>query len=213
MIYLINKKTSALFGSYQNLKIAKERIAERGRNESDFIFAEDIAMKYIPKIVYVDDKCIYNNKKYWTEDVYKSNILNNYDKHRVVDAFGRNVDLDTFKTELNHLASTLTYIDGDPGNILFNMDVGREFVALFREECVQAKFTTTTPLAIFNKMASLGVISGIETGCFREIARDLLPMVPNDEFLTKERIDRYIQMLNSADAIVYADERKEANNG
>jgi hypothetical protein len=51
----------------------------------------------------------------------------------------------------------------------------------------------------------LAVISLVQTGSFRE-AKAVLKTVENDEFLTKERIQKYIDMLDAADSIEYATE-------
>ena len=76
-----------------------------------------------------------------------------------------------------------------------------QFVCIFREECVKTDFTTTTPLAIATKLSS--VIGLVNTGSFRE-AKQILKTIEVDAFLTTERLNKYIEMLDAADAIEYA---------
>jgi hypothetical protein len=49
----------------------------------------------------------------------------------------------------------------------------------------------------------MAVISLVQTGSFRE-AKLVLKTIENDAFLTPERIQKYEDMLDSADAITYA---------
>ena len=74
-------------------------------------------------------------------------------------------------------------------------------MCIFREECVKTDFTTTTPLAIATKLSS--VIGLVNTGSFRE-ANQILKTIEVDAFLTTERLNKYIEMLDAADAIEYA---------
>ena len=201
MIFVIKKTNWMLQGQFGNLKLAKDWIAKSTYKEEDFYITQDLDMKYISRIVYVDGKCIYNNKQFWTTDVYKDNILENYEEHEVEDFLGQPVDKYRFEVELNTNLTRLNSIDGLAGEINYNIDIGFEFIALFREECVKTDFKGITPLEIGVKLAP--VISLVQTGSFRE-AKQVLQTMETDPFLTEERMAKYIAMMDAADAIEYA---------
>ena len=203
MIFVIKKTNWMLQGQFGNLKLAKDWIAKSTYKEEDFYITQDLDMKYISRIVYVDGKCIYNNKQFWTTDVYKDNILENYEEHEVEDFLGQPVDKYRFEVELNTNLTRLNSIDGLAGEINYNIDIGFEFIALFREECVKTDFKGITPLEIGVKLAP--VISLVQTGSFRE-AKQVLQSMETDPFLTEERMAKYIAMMDAADAIEYATE-------
>jgi hypothetical protein len=72
---------------------------------------------------------------------------------------------------------------------------------LFREECIFTDFKDISPLEIGQKL--INVIAFVETGSFRE-AKMLLKNIEPDAFLTEERLKKYEDMLDAADAITYA---------
>ena len=74
--------------------------------------------------------------------------------------------------------------------------------ALFREECILTDFQGITPMQIGAKLAQAYTL--LMTGSFRE-AKQIFMNVDTDPFLTVERKQKYIDMLDSADAIRYAD--------
>jgi hypothetical protein len=114
---------------------------------------------------------------------------------------GKTVDKVRFETEFNSNSSRIANIDGVAGEVDYNITIGNEFIALFREECIFTDFQTVTPLDIAKKLMS--VIALVQTGSFRE-AKLVLQTIENDAFLTPERIQKYEDMLDSADAITYA---------
>lgn len=201
MIFVIKKTNWMLQGQFDNLVQAKLWIKNSTYKEEDFFITQDFDMKYISRVVYVDGNCIYNNKQFWTTDVYKDAILDNYEEHEVKDFLNQPVDKYRFEIELNTNLTRLNSIDGLAGEIDYNMTIGNEFIALFREECVKTDFKGITPLEIGIKLAP--VISLVQTGSFRE-AKQILQSLETDPFLTEERITKYIAMMDSADAIVYA---------
>ena len=201
MIFVIKKTNWMLQGQFGNLKLAKNWIENTGLDEEDFYITQDLNMKYISRIVYVDGKCVYNNKQFWTVDVYKDNILDNYEEHEVLDFMGLPVDKYRFEVELNTNLTRLNSIDGIAGEVEYNIEIGDEFISLFREECVKTDFKTITPLEIAQKLAP--IISLVQTGSFRE-AKQVLQTIENDQFLTPERVQKYIDMMDSADVIDYA---------
>lgn len=197
--YAVNKETNILKYIAENLNDIKFIIKQDGAEEDDFFILKDVDMKYISRIVYVDGNCIYNNKDYWYKQ--SNNILKDYDEHEVLDFMGKPVDKLRYEQEMNSNISRLTLIDGVAGEVAYNIAIGKEFIALFREECIFTDFKTVTPLEIAQKL--MAVISLVETGSFRE-AKMLLKTIETDAFLTEERLKKYEDMLDSADAITYA---------
>lgn len=201
--YAINKETEKLAFVSGSLLLLKEAIKADGKTEQDFIITEDIDMKYISRIVYVDGVCVYNNKDFWINTA--PTLIENFDEHEVLDFMDKPVDLDRFKTEYYSNSSRISNIDGVAGEVEYNITVGNEFISLFREECIFTDFETVTPLEIAQKL--LTVISLVQTGSFRE-AKLVLKNVEPDAFLTLERIQKYEDMLDAADAITYATEEQ-----
>lgn len=197
--YAIDKNTNKLKYIADSLYLLKNAIKNDKRIESEFLITEDVDMKYISRIVYVDEMCIYNNKDFWT--VNAPYIIDTFKNHKVYDFMGKKVDLNRFKTEYNSNVSRISAIDGVAGEVDYNITIGNEFISLFREECIFTDFQEVTPLEIAQKL--LTVISLVQTGSFRE-AKLVLKTVQPDAFLTKERLKKYEDMLDAADAITYA---------
>lgn len=200
-IYAIEKETNLLKYISDNLATLRGKIKNIGKTEDDFYILEDLDMKYISRISYVDGICVYNNKDYWMNDA--KTILEDFDKHSVLDFLGKSVDFARFTTEMNSNITRISAIDGLAGEIDYNITVGNEFIALFREECVKTDFKGITPLEIGIKLAP--VISLVQTGSFRE-AKQVLQTMETDPFLTEDRIAKYIAMMEAADAIEYTTE-------
>ena len=197
--YAVNKQTEKLVHTAASLALIKARMQELGEKEEDFYILQDIDMKYISRIVYVDGVCVYNNKDFWTKEA--PTVLENFNEHEVKDFMGKSVGLYRFTTEYNSNTSRISAIDGVAGEVDYNITIGNEFISLFREECIFTDFETVTPLEIAQKL--MAVISLVQTGSFRE-AKLVLKTIENDAFLTPERIQKYEDMLDSADAITYA---------
>ena len=207
MIYVLNKENFKFIGRFDNMKFAKEMLNKEGIAEDDCIFTEDIGMKYVSRIVEVDGKVIYMNKDWWSKEA--PSIIEDYENHKVYDFIEvskpederKQVSLDRFKRELYQNIDRINAIDGVAGEVNYNISVGSDFIALFREECIFTDFKSVTPLEIAQKL--MAVISLVQTGSFRE-AKLVLQTIENDAFLTPERIQKYEDMLDSADAITYA---------
>lgn len=207
MIYVLNKENFKFIGRFDNMKFAKEMLNKEGILEDECIFAEDIGMKYVSRIVEVDGKVIYMNKDWWSKEA--PSIIEDYENHKVYDFIEvskpeyerKQVSLDRFKRELYQNIDRINAIDGVAGEVDYNISVGSDFIALFREECIFTDFKSVTPLEIAQKL--MAVISLVQTGSFRE-AKLVLKTIENDAFLTPERIKKYEDMLDSADAITYA---------
>ena len=197
--YAIDKNTKKLQYTADSLYLLKNVIKNDKRLESDFLIAEDVDMKYISRIVYVDGECVYNNKDFWVKNAEA--ILEEFDEHEVLDFMDKPVDKFRFETEYNSNASRISAIDGVAGEVDYNITIGNEFISLFREECIFTDFQTVTPLEIAQKL--MAVISLVQTGSFRE-AKLVLKTIETDAFLTEERLKKYEDMLDSADAITYA---------
>lgn len=199
--YAINKETGVLYCSAANLFLLKQFLIDTKQNIDDYFILEDLNMKHISRIVYVDNKCIYNNVDFWRNHCRE--ILEDYESHNVVDFLGNPVSKDRYNIELNSNQSRISAIEDRAGEVCYNIEVGNEFISLFREECIFTDFENVTPLEIAQKL--LTVISLVQTGSFRE-AKMVLKQVEPDAFLTTERLQKYEDMLDSADAITYATE-------
>ena len=197
--YAIEKATQKIAYQSASLFLLKDIIKYDKKDIDDFLFTEDVNMKYISRIVYVDGECVYNNKDFWTKEA--QTILEEFEEHEALDFMGRPVDKVRFETEFNSNSSRISNIDGVAGEVDYNITVGNEFISLFREECIFTDFQTVTPLDIAQKL--LTVISLVQTGSFRE-AKMVLKGVEPDAFLTTERLKKYEDMLDAADAITYA---------
>lgn len=202
-IFAVNKTTNTLEYISASLYLIKQAIVNDRKNIDDYYILEDIDMKYISRIVYVDGVCVYNNKDFWIN--IAPTLIENYDEHEVLDFMDKPVDLNRFKTEYYSNSSRISNIDGVAGEVDYNITIGNEFISLFREECIFTDFETVTPLEIAQKL--LTVISLVQTGSFRE-AKMVLKSVEPDAFLTIERIQKYEDMLDAADAITYATEEQ-----
>ena len=198
-IYAIEKETNLLRFKSDSIATIIDAITKFGKTENEFYILEDFNMKYVSRITYVDGQCIYNNKDFWCTDL--TEFLENYNEHEVKDFLGQDVGKLRFESEMLSNKNRLYNIDGIAGEVEYNITIGNEFIALFREECVKTDFVTISPLEIAQKLSS--VISLVQTGSFRE-AKVILQTIETDEFLTEERLQKYIDMMDAADAIDYA---------
>ena len=197
--YALDKATREIAYQSASLFMLKDAIRYDNRDEADFIFTEDTDMKYLSRVVYVDDQCIYNNKDFWTNSA--ADIIENYDEHTVLDFLGKPVDKVRFEVEYNSNSSRIAAIDGVAGEVDYNIQIGTEFISLFREECIFTDLGGISPIEIGRKL--IGAITFIQTGAFRE-ARLVLATLERDAFLTDERVKKYSDMLAAADVITYA---------
>ncbi len=213
MIYLMDKKTWKVMATFENMSYAKNWLDSKQLDITSiqFLTEQEDMIKYVSRIVYMEHEgtktCIYNNKAFWTGDM--ADILSNFDNYKFYDILGLEVNRDRFVTELNNNINRLNAIDGRPGEILYNADVGSEFISLFREECILTDFSkdaNTSPMIIFNKLAT--VIAMVDVGAFREAKQYIQGYKAKllDDFLTNDRLDKYVEMLDAADTIEYATE-------
>ena len=200
MHYAVNKETNLVKYSADNLYLLQHVFEIYHDNINNYKILEESGMKVVSRIVYVDGECIYNSKSFWLSET-PAQILENYSEHEVIDFLGKPVDELRFKIEKDNNQSRLAAIADRAGEVCYNIEIGNEFISLFREECILTDFQTVTPLDIAQKL--LTVISLVQTGSFRE-AKMVLKTVEPDAFLTTERLKKYEDMLDAADAITYA---------
>ena len=208
MIYVLNRENFKFIGRFDNMKFAKETLEKSGIDENECIFAEETGMKYVSRIVEVDGKVVYKNKDWWTKEA--PSIIDDYENHAVYDFLEvskpeeerTKVSLDRFKRELCQNVDRINEIDGRAGEVCYNIEVGNEMIALFKEECILTDFQGITPMEIAAKLAQAYTL--VMTGSFRE-AKQIFLGIETDPFLTAERKQKYIDMLDAADSIEYAD--------
>ena len=201
MHYAVNKETNLVKYSADNLYLLQHVFELYQDDINNYKILEDSGMKVVSRIIYVDGKCIYNSKSFWLSDT-PAQILENYSEHEVLDVLGKPVDELRFKIEKDNNQSRLAAIENRAGEVCYNIEIGNEIIALFREECILTDFQGITPMQIGVKLAQAYTL--LMTGSFRE-AKQIFMMVETDPFLTAERKQKYIDMLDSADAIRYAD--------
>lgn len=213
MIYLVEKKAWKMYGIFDNMFDATAFLQKNKLNKDSFFVLTEFGVKYVNRITYVDGKCVYNNKAFWTSDL--SDIVKNYDKHDVKSFLDDSptkgsevITKERFISEYNNMMNKLNNIDGRSGQMAFNIMVGDEFISLFREECILTEFTTVSPLQISDKLDP--VISKVKTGSFREAKYKIKELMAQDgfmdEFLTAKRLQKYMDMMDAADIIEYATE-------
>ena len=201
MHYAVNKETNLVKYSADNLYLLQHVFELYQDDINNYKILEDSGMKVVSRIIYVDGKCIYNSKSFWLSDT-PAQILENYSVHEVLDVLGKPVDELRFKIEKDNNQSRLAAIENRAGEVCYNIEIGNEVIALFREECILTDFQGITPMQIGVKLEQAYTL--LMTGSFRE-AKQIFMMVETDPFLTAERKQKYIDMLDSADAIRYAD--------
>lgn len=155
-------------------------------------------MKYISRIAYVDGVCIYNNKDFWINNSH--NVHDDYDAHVVVDFMGNTIYKDRFTIEMDHNFNRIANVVTTADQVNYNIDVGFEFIALFREETVNGDLGSLNGMDVAMKTAN--VIPLVTTGSFKEAAY-VLSTLTTDEYLTTERLTKYRTMLLAADIIKY----------
>ena len=200
MHYAVDKETNVVKYSADNLYLLHHVFDLYKDDINKYTILEESGMKVISRIVYVDGKCVYNSKAFWLSDEPES-VLENYDEHEVIDIIGNPVDSLRFKIEKDKNQSRLAAIEDRSGQVVYNIEIGQEMIALFKEECIVTDFKTITPLDIAAKLSS--AYSLVLTGSFRE-AGTIFSQIEEDEFLTQERKQKYMDMLTAADVIEYA---------
>lgn len=201
-VYAISKNDYQMKYRCSNLQVLDKVLELHRKDRKDFFILQEVGVKYISRITYFDGKCVYNNREFWTKTAVQAKLTpETFKEHAILDFLGNAVTYDRYVDEYNMNLSRLSTLDGLAGEIAYNIEVGNEFISLFREECVKTDFKGITPLQIGIKLAP--VISLVQTGSFRE-AKQVLQTMETDAFLTPARIKKYIDMMDAADAIEYA---------
>ena len=200
-IYAFNKITNILEYKCSNKNVLDIILKQDKKDIKDYDILQEFDMRYISRITYVDGNCIYNNKEYWSKIAIQNPMTpENFNEHEVLDFLGNPVTYDRYIDEFNNNINRLSVLDGIAGEVEYNITVGNEFIALFREMCVITSLEEITPLQIAEKTAN--IIPLILTGSFKE-AIVLIQQLDVDEFFTEERLNLFINMLKSADSIDY----------
>lgn len=200
MHYAVNEETNLVKYSADNLYLLQHVFDLYKDDIHNYRILEESGMKVVSRIVYVDGECIYNSKSFWLSDT-PAQILENYSEHEVIDFLGKSVDELRFKIEKDNNQSRLAAIEDRAGEVCYNIEIGNEMIALFKEECILTDFQGITPMQIAAKLAQAYTL--VMTGSFRE-AKQIFVGIETDPFLTTERKQKYINMLDSADSIEYA---------
>lgn len=200
MIYLVRNSMNYVIGVFDTIALAKTYLSSIGvTTYEDFSYLMRIEdMTYASRICYVDGICIYNNKNFWLNT--SNTVYNNYESHTVTDFMNKIVYKDQFKQEMNRNSMRLNNIYTTSDEVNYNIDIGFEFITLFREECVNADLGSLNGLSIASKTANL--IPLIMTGSFKE-ALTVLSTYTVDEYFTTARLAKYKAMIASADIITY----------
>lgn len=201
MIYVVNETSGILLCKADTLALAVSFVNAITPVDplANYSYLERIdSMRYISRVTFVDGICIYNNKTFWQDQSHL--IEQDYASHVVTDPFGAPVTLERFSIERRSNCTRLSAVEETPAEVDYNMTVGFEFVALFREECILGDLGTMSAMGIASATSNL--IPLVITGSFRE-AQTVLTYMATDSFLTAERLARYKAMLASADIITY----------
>lgn len=201
-VYAFNKKTNVLEFKCSNKHVLDIVLSQNKKDIRDYDILQEFGMRYVSTITHVDGVCIYNNREYWSKTAVQNPLTpENYSEHEVLDFIGRAVPYDRYVDELNTNLNRISAMDGTIGEVIYNIDIGNEMIALFKEECRLTKFRGITPMEIAAKLAQAYTL--VLTGSFRE-AKTVFQALDTDPFLTEERKQKYIDMLDAADAIEYA---------
>ena len=200
MIYVIDKKVNKVKLTGYNLQVINDSIKQVGL--TNYTILREIAdMNYVSRIYKVDDSIIYNNTTFWQTSA--SDILSDFDNHIVLDFLDNQVTQKEFENEFYNNATRIENTkDSIASQIQYNRIIGGEFIDLFREECVVLglKNYNTNETELMTKLGTLVPI--LMTGTFKT-AELILSELERDDYLTDERINKYIEMLTAADAITY----------
>ena len=201
MLYAIGKKDNQVHFVCPNKQNLDIMLGQAKADINDYIILQEFGMECVSRIVYVDEKCIYNNKEYWTKTAVENPLTpENYADHVVIDVMGNPVPYDRYVDELNNNINRLSVLDGTAGAVNYNMMIGAEIVSLLREECIDMGHGNASPNSMLAKASS--IILALYVGCFREVL-PLMDALERDDFFTDERIEKYKAMVKAADVIKY----------
>ena len=151
MHYAVNKETNLVKYSADNLYLLQHVFDLYQDDIKNYKILEESGMKVVSRIVYVDGECVYNSKSFWLSDK-PAQILQEYEEHEVIDILGQSVNALRFKIEKDNNQSRLAAIEDRAGEVCYNIEVGNEMIALFKEECILTDFQGITPIEIAAKL-------------------------------------------------------------
>lgn len=201
MFFVINKTQNTIIGSFTTINESTSYIKSiTGNNDlNNFIVTQEVnIVTYISRISHVDGVCIYNNKDFWINSSH--NVYDNYESHTVLDFLGNPIYKDRFAIEMDMNFNRISNVTTTADQVNYNINIGFEYISLFREETVNGDLGTLNGLDVAAKTAN--VIPLVTTGSFKEAAYVLGTLTP-DEYLTTERLTKYRTMLLAADIITY----------
>ena len=201
MIYLLNESTGVLVGVFDTMHLAEEYLSSiPDRVSHSYTYLQRIDdVKYISRVTLVDGQYVYNNKDFWQNQSHI--ILEDYSSHFVKDAFGMDVDEGRFEIERRNNCTRLQRIDDTPSEVSLNIEVGMEFISLFREGCIKdSNKGSYTGLQIAQQM--FGLIPLLITGSFKE-GRQFLSAFERNDYFTDDVLNHFSAMLEAADVITY----------
>lgn len=200
MIYALNESTGILVGVFDTLALASEFVNRMvDASHFNYVFLEKVdQVKYVSRIAFVDGSCVYNNKGFWTTTA--NDVYQNFEEHAVLDAFYVPVSKDRFLIEWQNNSTRLSRIIDTPSEVAYNMQIGQEFIALFREKCIKEERDDYSGLDIAIQTA--GLIPLLQTGSFKE-AIEFLAVFPRNTYFTDSVLNHYSALLVASDAITY----------
>lgn len=157
----------------------------------------------IETIAFINGKCIYSNKDFWLNESMLTDIENNYDNYVVLDYRKNPVSKDKFIEEKYIMPQHFSINYSLDAALSSNIYIGKNIIICFRKEYMEIKDKSVSSLELGIKTGN--VINLLLAGCFKE-AIQVLEVMERDAYLTDERINRYIEIIKSADAINYDDE-------
>lgn len=203
MLYAVGKDDDKIHFRCSNKQNLDIMLKNAGKDIRDYLILQEYGMEIVPRIAYIDGKCVYNNREYWTKTATENPLLReNFSDHTVLDYMGQPVSFDRYIDEKNTIVNRLYAIDGRAGQVSDNIEVGTEIISLFREECILTPLHSVTPDDIFTKCFM--IIVALQTGFFDRASKMVLAIEP-DEFLNPVRKQKYYDMIKSADVIEYAE--------
>lgn len=200
MMYLYNTASAKIVGIFGEYSLVEDYFIDHLIvDRSEFILLTEVSeMTYISKICYADGELIYNNATFWK--TVAPQIYTDFGNHVILDWMSRPVSELEFKNEFKANLARVSNVVTRADEVAYNIKIGAEFIALFREECITVDIGGQNGLSIASALSN--VIPLIQTGSFQEAAYVIAHMTRND-FLTDARLNRYMNMLLVSDIITY----------
>lgn len=103
-----------------------------------------------------------------------------------------------FVGDIAHVNDLTTYTN----QVMWNLEIANQLIASVRGEMIEANLPSIglNGSILLSKLSY--VIGAVQVGMFKEAA-EMMSALERDDFLTDNRINRYVDKLTSADAISY----------